>query len=264
MKRAAKDMINLKEGVEPDPKVACDKCGSPMVIKAGKFGLFLACSAYPECENTRELETPEANAEGGEIEENCENCGKPMALKRGRFGQFLACTGYPECKTTRKIIATKQGLTAAKPDQILDEKCPKCESNLVLKQGRFGEFTACSNYPACKYVKQKSTGVALSQGRRRHRRTQVPARASVFFGCANYPDVRLHALEQAAAGEVPRLRRAVPGREDHQAPRTSVDLQQRRVQLRPVRGAGACVSRRSCPAERTASGPLQHRYESSP
>ena len=53
-------MLNLKEGVEPDPPVACDKCGKPMVIKAGKFGLFLACSGYPECENTRELETPGA------------------------------------------------------------------------------------------------------------------------------------------------------------------------------------------------------------
>ena len=57
-------MPNLKEGVEPDPAVACDKCGKPMVIKAGKFGLFLACSGYPECENTRELETPEPGAEG--------------------------------------------------------------------------------------------------------------------------------------------------------------------------------------------------------
>ncbi|HTM27359.1 MAG TPA: type I DNA topoisomerase, partial [Vicinamibacterales bacterium] len=109
LKRAAKDMPNMKEGYEPDPPVACDKCGKPMVIKAGKFGLFLACSAYPDCENTRELETPEPGAEG-DIEEACENCGKPMVVKRGRFGQFLACTGYPECKTTRKIIATKQGL----------------------------------------------------------------------------------------------------------------------------------------------------------
>jgi DNA topoisomerase-1 len=143
-----------------------------MVIKAGKFGLLLACSAYPECENTRELETPEANAEGGDIEENCENCGKPMALKRGRFGQFLACTGYPECKTTRKIISTKQGLAAAKPDQILDEKCPKCASNLVLKQGRFGEFTACSNYPACKYVSRSRPGpVRRTAGE--HRRTEI-------------------------------------------------------------------------------------------
>jgi DNA topoisomerase-1 len=187
LKRASKEMINLKEGVEPDPPVACDKCGKPMVIKAGKFGLFLACSGYPECENTRELETPEPGADGEGIDEACENCGKPMAMKRGRFGQFLACTGYPECKTTRKIITTKQGMTAAKPDQILDEKCPTCESNLVLKQGRFGEFTACSNYPACKYVKQKSTGLVCPKdgGDVVERKSR---RGKVFFGCANYPD----------------------------------------------------------------------------
>ncbi len=187
LKRAAKEMINFKEGVPPDPPVVCDKCGKAMVMKAGKFGLFLACSGYPECENTRELETPEAGAETEGLEEACENCGKPMTVKRGRFGQFLACTGYPECKTTRKIIATKQGLTAAKPDQILDEKCPKCESNLVIKQGRFGEFTACTNYPACKYVKQKSTGVLCPKdgGDLVERKSR---RGKVFFGCANYPD----------------------------------------------------------------------------
>jgi DNA topoisomerase I len=187
LKRASKEMINLKEGVEPDPPVACDKCGKPMVIKAGKFGLFLACSGYPECENTRELETPEPGAEGEGLDETCENCGRPMTMKRGRFGQFLACTGYPECKTTRKIITTKQGMTAAKPDQILDEKCPKCESNLVLKHGRFGEFTACSNYPACKYVKQKSTGLVCPKdgGDVVERKSK---RGKVFYGCANYPD----------------------------------------------------------------------------
>jgi DNA topoisomerase-1 len=186
LKRAEKDMPNMKEGYEPDPAVACDKCGKPMVIKAGKFGLFLACSGYPECENTRELDAPEAGAEG-DIEEACENCGKPMVVKRGRFGQFLACTGYPECKTTRKIIATKQGIAAAKPDQILDEKCPKCGSNLVVKQGRFGEFTACSSYPTCKYVKQKSTGVLCPKdgGDIVERKSR---RGKVFFGCANYPD----------------------------------------------------------------------------
>jgi DNA topoisomerase-1 len=186
LKRAAKDMPNMKEGYEPNPPVACDKCGKPMVIKAGKFGLFLACSGYPECENTRELETPEPGAEG-EIEETCENCGKPMVVKRGRFGQFLACTGYPECKTTRKIITTKQGLAAAKPDQIIDEKCPKCGSNLVIKQGRFGEFTACTNYPACRFVKQKSTGVLCPKdgGDVVERKSR---RGKVFYGCANYPD----------------------------------------------------------------------------
>jgi DNA topoisomerase-1 len=186
LKRAEREMPDIKkEGYEPDPPVACDKCGKGMVIKAGKFGIFLACGGYPECGNTRELETPEAGADG-EIEEACESCGKAMIVKRGRFGQFLACTGYPECKTTRKIITTRQGITAAKPDQRLDEKCPKCESPLVIKQGRFGEFTACTSYPACKYVKQKTTGVLCPKdgGDIVERKSR---RGKVFFGCANYP-----------------------------------------------------------------------------
>jgi len=180
----AKDrMPNLKEGEPTDEK--CEKCGSPMVTKAGRFGLFLACSAYPECENTRELEKPEAGTE--DIDETCENCGRPMVVKRGRFGPFLACTGYPECKTTRKLISTKQGVTAAKPDQVLDEKCPRCGANLVVKHGRFGEFTACSNYPKCKYVKLKLTGVKCPKdgGDIAERKSR---RGKVFYGCSNYPD----------------------------------------------------------------------------
>ncbi len=188
--RAGKEMQNLKEGVKTDE--ICDRCQSPMLIKVGRFGPFIACSAYPECTNTRELEKNEPESETGEEEiEPCENCGKPMVVKRGRFGQFLACTGYPECKTTRKLIATKQGgLKAAKPDQILDEKCPRCSSNLVIKQGRFGEFTACTKYPECKYVKHKTTGLKCPKdadkgGEVVERKSK---RGKVFFGCSNYPD----------------------------------------------------------------------------
>jgi DNA topoisomerase I len=188
--RAGKEMIDLKKGIEIGE--ACDKCGAPMLKRVGKFGPFIACSAYPECTNTREVETSEPESETGEEEiEPCENCGKPMVMKRGRFGQFLACTGYPECKTTRKLIATKQGgLRAAKADQILDEKCPRCSANLVVKQGRFGEFTACTRYPECKYVKHKSTGVKCPKdadkgGEIVERKSK---RGKTFFGCSNYPD----------------------------------------------------------------------------
>ncbi len=181
--RAQTEMPNIKEGQPTDE--TCDKCGAPMVIKVGQFGPFLACSAYPECKNTKELEESDAGAE--DLEEACENCGKPMVVKRGRFGQFLACSGYPDCKTTRKLITTKQGLTAAKPDQVLDEKCPRCQSNLVVKHGRFGEFTACSNYPSCRFVKLKPVGVACPKdgGDIVERKTR---RGKLFFGCSNYPD----------------------------------------------------------------------------
>ena len=188
--RAGKEMQNLKEGIRTDE--VCDRCGSPMLIKVGKFGPFIACSAYPECTNTRELEKNEPDTGTGEEEiEPCENCGKPMVVKRGRFGQFLACSGYPECKTTRKLVATKQGgLRAARPDQILDEPCPRCGANLVIKQGRFGEFTACTKYPECKYVKHRTTGVKCPKdadkgGEVVERKSK---RGKIFFGCSNYPD----------------------------------------------------------------------------
>jgi DNA topoisomerase-1 len=204
--RAGKEMQNLKEGIKTDE--VCDRCGSPMLIKVGKFGPFVACSAYPECTNTRELEKSEPESESGEEEiEPCENCGRPMVVKRGRFGQFLACTGYPECKTTRKLIATKQGgLKAAKPDQILDEKCPRCESNLVLKQGRYGEFTACTNYPECRYIKHKTTGVKCPKdadkgGEIVERKSR---RGKLFFGCSNYPDCDFVLWNRPVAEECPK------------------------------------------------------------
>ncbi len=184
--KAGKEMQNLKEGIKTEE--ICDRCGKGMVIKVGKFGPFVACSGYPDCTNTRELEKSEPGADTDETQdETCENCGKPMVMKRGRFGQFLACTGYPECKTTRKIITSGGSMKAAKPDQILDEKCPKCASNLVIKQGRFGEFTACTNYPNCKYVKMKSTGVICPKdaGDIVERKSR---RGKAFYGCGNYPD----------------------------------------------------------------------------
>jgi len=184
LKRAEKEMPNFKEG-QPTG-VTCDKCNQgEMVEKAGKFGIFLACSRYPDCDNTKEIETRNQPSTD-DLEEACENCGKPMIVKRGRFGMFLACTGYPECKTTRKIIQSKTGVSAAKPDQILDEKCPNCGKNLVVKQGRFGEFTACTGYPDCKYVKQKLTGIKCPKdgGDVAERKSR---RGKEFYGCVNYP-----------------------------------------------------------------------------
>jgi len=191
LKKASKNMENLKRQEIPTDEV-CEKCGSPMVKKWGQFGSFLACSAYPECKNTKELALEEPPKEGqpaADAEpEPCENCGRPMALKRGRFGQFLACTGYPECKTTRKIA--QAGRAPKKPDVILDETCPKCgQAKLAMKEGRFGEFIACSNYPKCKYIKPKTVGVPCPKagcgGELIERRSK---RGKVFYGCAKYPD----------------------------------------------------------------------------
>jgi DNA topoisomerase-1 len=188
---AQANMTNVKAQEIPTEEV-CDKCGSMMVIKWGRFGHFLACSAYPECRNTREVQNYGVNgsADPDSFEgETCEKCNKPMVLKKGRYGQFLACSGYPDCRNTRRILRSKDGSIASKADVPLDEKCPRCENHLVLKHGRFGEFTACSNYPDCKYIKQKEVGVGCPKGgcggqivERRSRRGKL------FYGCGKYPD----------------------------------------------------------------------------
>ncbi|HWC77057.1 MAG TPA: type I DNA topoisomerase [Blastocatellia bacterium] len=180
----------------------CENCGSPMAIKFGRYGQFLACTNYPECKTTRDI--PKVHDEAGEeahaeaAEETCENCGSPMAMKRGRFGQFLACTAYPECKTTRKI---QKGGKIAAPEVPLEDLCPQCGKNLVIKQGRFGAFTACSNYPTCKYIRQETTGVAcpdcgndlvVKRGKRK-----------TFYGCSNYPNCKFALWDKPIAQSCP-------------------------------------------------------------
>ncbi|MCY4662281.1 MAG: type I DNA topoisomerase [Acidobacteria bacterium] len=204
LERAATAMPNVKaEGLPSDE--TCDKCGSKMVRKIGRFGMFLACSAYPECQNTREIEPADTAAGEEQEEESCDTCGRPMVVKRGRFGQFLACSGYPECKTTRKLIATAKGVAAAKPDRPLDEPCPKCGTHLIVKHGRFGEFTACSNYPKCRYVKLESTGVACPRdgGDLVERKSR---RGRVFYGCSNYPDCDFTLWNKPLATPCPKCR----------------------------------------------------------
>jgi DNA topoisomerase-1 len=192
---AEREMADIKgEGIPTDVK--CEKCGKPMVIRLGRNGQFLACTGYPECDGTSDL-TPELAAQYGtgapaapEVpEENCEKCGKPMAVKRGRFGYFLACTGYPECRSTKKIV-TKDGAATAVADTLLEEKCPECGNNLVIKHGRYGKFTACSNYPECKYVKKETLGVPCPAKDCGGELVVRRSKRGTFYGCSRYPECK--------------------------------------------------------------------------
>jgi DNA topoisomerase-1 len=186
----AKTQMRDVKTEETETEEICDKCGSRMVIKWGKFGRFMACSAYPNCKNTREI--PKNGAENGPAEAEvqeiaCEKCGRPMVLKRGRFGEFLACSGYPECRNTKKIIKRADSVEV-KQDIPLEETCPVCSKNLAIKHGRFGEYTACTDYPDCKYIKLKSTGVACPRNCGGEIVERKSRRGKIFYGCSNYPD----------------------------------------------------------------------------
>ena len=145
--------------MEPGPvQETCDKCGSPMIVKTGRFGKFLACSNYPKCRNTKKMVVNgEGKLEVAQEEvssEVCEKCGAAMVVKAGRFGKFLACSNYPDCKNTRRIGPEGKAKAQAAPPLPVGEDCEKCGSPLVYRKGRFGPFIACSNYPTCRYTRR--------------------------------------------------------------------------------------------------------------
>ena len=197
LKHADKKMRNIKR-MEQLTDEKCDLCGSPLILKWGKFGSFYACSAYNKkdpasCTFTREniaakpdLNTPEAQ-EVGDAEEYCENCGKVMVLRRGPFGPFMACPDYnadPPCKTIRKLSQKQQ----QKPPEPTGENCPVCGKPLVLRQGAYGEFVSCSGYPKCKYIKQNIIeGMKCPKCGEGDIAERKARRGNVFWGCTNYP-----------------------------------------------------------------------------
>jgi DNA topoisomerase-1 len=197
LKEAGKKMENIKR-LEQVTNEKCEVCGSPLVLKWGKFGTFFACSAYNKkdptsCTFTKEniaakpdLNTPEAQ-EAGDTEEYCENCGKVMVMRRGLFGPFMSCPDYnadPPCKTFRKLSQKQQ----QKPPEPTGEACPECGKPLVLRQGAYGEFVSCSGYPKCKYIKQNLIeGLKCPKCGTGDVAERKARRGNVFWGCTNYP-----------------------------------------------------------------------------
>ena len=147
LEKATKEMTAIKAGLETD--VPCPKCGSPLVIKFGKNGPFLACSTYPACGFTSNYTRDEKGSIHLDTDSDhdkkmgtCPVCGGDLLLKKARTGsRFIACSNYPDCKYT-------QSFTTGVP-------CPRegCDGDLVEKSSRRGKiFYACNRYPQCDYA----------------------------------------------------------------------------------------------------------------
>ncbi len=104
----------------------CQECGSPMVKKQGRFGPFLACSAYPSCKNTRSLNakaTSKAEPTGVKCPE--QGCSGELVSRRSKRGKlFYGCTRYPSC-------------TFAIWDKPVAKSCPRCRAPFLV--GRTGK-----------------------------------------------------------------------------------------------------------------------------
>ncbi len=114
----------------------CERCGSPMVIKSGRFGRFVACSKYPECKYTKALSTGVKCPQPG--------CGGDLAEKRTKKGKvFFACSRYPQCNY-------------ALWNRPLPRPCPECKAPfLVEKYDRKIQQTRvqCPE-KSCQYIEQ--------------------------------------------------------------------------------------------------------------
>ncbi len=120
---------------------------------------------------------------------NCPQCGEELLMRSGRYGNFIACSGFPKCKYIEQI--DEDGNTIERPaDEVSEEKCEKCGSNMVVKNGRNGKFLACSGYPKCKNTKsldaeEKTCDIPCPKCK--GKLLWRTSRRGAFWGCENYP-----------------------------------------------------------------------------
>lgn len=152
------------EGVPTDEK--CGRCGAPMEKRNGRYGAYLACTAFPSCRNIVSVDAkPRAAASAGptgrvkkkrgskssadasssQAQQDaiapCSECGSPMLLRRTDSGEFYGCSSYPTCRHTRAVP--------------LGLRCPQCNEGDVVqrKGGRYDSvFFGCTRYPECRFT----------------------------------------------------------------------------------------------------------------
>lgn len=137
LEKVEKNAPQIKKSLQELTDEVCDECGSPMVIKWGRNGKFMACSAYPECRNTKPIIQEEHQHVLGM---KCDQCGGEMVIKAGKFGQFLGCSNYPKCRNTKPLT--------------IGMKCPKCgEGDVTVRLSRRRRtFYGCTRYPVCDFA----------------------------------------------------------------------------------------------------------------
>lgn len=141
---AGKENIKSQKLAKPLGR-ECPKCGEELLLRGGRFGNFIACSGFPKCKYTEQVDK-DGNVVEKPAEEvsdqKCEKCGSDMIVKNGRNGKFLACSGYPKCKNTKSLEEPKES----------EMPCPECGKKLLWKQSRRGAFWGCEAYPTCKFI----------------------------------------------------------------------------------------------------------------
>ena len=137
----------------------------------------------------------------------CKLCGGNLAIKWGKTGEFLACENYPKCKFTQNFKKDENGtIIPIEKEKPVDsgEKCEKCGKPMVYKQGRYGEFLACSGYPECKHIKAQTTGVKCPEENCEGELVQkVSKKGKVFFSCSTFPKCKFATWDRPVPKQCP-------------------------------------------------------------
>ena len=137
--------VSRKDVTTEELDEACPKCGQPLSLRLGRRGRFIGCTAYPECDYTRNVGEEGESSEPEVVEgRKCPQCESNLIIRTGRYGKFIGCSSYPDCKYIEPL---------EKPTDTGVE-CPQCHKGTMLKRkSRRGKiFYSCSTYPDCDYA----------------------------------------------------------------------------------------------------------------
>lgn len=119
---------------------SCPKCNNLLAVKQGKFGLFIGCTAFPDCDFIDDQNASEAKNKSECLEQTCPKCEKGRLVERlSRFGKkFFACSAYPKCEYAVNF-------------QPVSQSCPKCQWPIMLKKTLRGKDKLVCPQNKCKH-----------------------------------------------------------------------------------------------------------------
>ena len=124
----------------------CPKCSKPLSSRLGRSGRFIGCTAYPECDYTRNINGEETTASEPEVvaDRKCPKCESDLWVRTGKYGKFIGCSSYPKCKHIESL---------EQPEKT-GVDCPDCKKGeILLRKSRRGKvFYSCERYPDCSYA----------------------------------------------------------------------------------------------------------------
>jgi DNA topoisomerase-1 len=222
LKVASRDMEDIKRREEPTTEL-CDKCGSPLILKWGKFGSFYSCSAFTKAKPITIAAGPWKKDPKAVLKKVLKSFHFPMIVKGMTFDdmhfqaevadakEFAAAvaeaakkgkkvTAEPvSCDFTKENFAAKPDLSAPGADEAPEEEfCDNCGRVMVLKNGPWGPFMSCPGYsedPPCKTIRkltqkvQSKPPVVLEEACPKCGKPLLKREGSYgeFIACSGYP-----------------------------------------------------------------------------